>query len=147
PFTYQWQKDGTNLPGQTSDLLQIASAPMTAAGAYRVVVSNANGSVISQAASVTVAPWSQIVTPPQSQRVNAGNNVTFTVSVLGTAPFTFQWQRNGEDMPGATNSSLTLASVVAADSADYRVAVSNAAGVKYSSSAHLLVISTGGPNI
>src|SRR5436190_9533696 len=36
-----------------------------------------------------------ITTQPQSQIVAAGSNVTFSVSVSGAGPFSYQWQFNG----------------------------------------------------
>jgi 8-oxo-dGTP pyrophosphatase MutT (NUDIX family) len=46
----------------------------------------------------------------------------------GDAPLSYQWRRNGTDLLGATNSSLTLASVQPGDSGVYLVLVSNPRG-------------------
>lgn len=81
-----------------------------------------------------------ITTPPVSQRVAAGQPVTFTAQATGTAPLVWQWQRNGVDLAGQTGQGLTLASVAVADSgARFRVRVSNAAGSVLSNEAVLTV--------
>jgi len=75
-----------------------------------------------------------ITDPPQDQIKNAGTTAAFSVGVTGTAPFTFQWQRNGANLvnggnvSGATTSELTLTAVTTNDAADYTVVVSNPAG-------------------
>ncbi len=55
PFFYQWQGNGTNLIGQTSDSLVLAGVTQSQAGSYRVIVSNSFGSVTSQVATLTIA--------------------------------------------------------------------------------------------
>src|SRR5262249_46946767 len=57
----------------------------------------------------------------------------------GTAPLSFQWQKNGSPIDGAMASTLTLNNVQAADAGGYRVAVSNAAGFTTSATAVLAV--------
>src|SRR2546425_2691580 len=43
-----------------------------------------------------------ITSQPQSATVPVGSNVTFTVSAIGTAPLSFQWQKDGFPLPGET---------------------------------------------
>lgn len=52
PFTYQWKRNGTDIPGATARTLAINYLEATAGGSYTVVVSNAAGSVESQAAVI-----------------------------------------------------------------------------------------------
>jgi hypothetical protein len=67
-----------------------------------------------------------ITTPPASLRVFAGQPASFQVGASGSAPITFQWQRDSVDIPGATNSSYTLTAATASDDgATFRVKVSN----------------------
>ena len=54
PLYYQWQFNGTNLPGATNASLLLASVQMADAGDYRVAVSNDLGSVLSETATLTV---------------------------------------------------------------------------------------------
>jgi glucose/arabinose dehydrogenase len=84
-----------------------------------------------------------ITQQPQSQTVPAGQSVTFTVAASGTMPFTYQWQRNQVDIPGASSASYTIASVTAGDDgARFRCVVSNGAGTAVSADA-ILTVTTG----
>ena len=76
---------------------------------------------------------------PQSQDVLQGTPVSFSVAARGSLPISFQWQRNGADLPSQTNTTLTLPNVLLSDSGSYLVRCSSAAGVTYSASAILTV--------
>src|SRR6266436_3997474 len=85
-----------------------------------------------------VAPY--INTQPASQAVAAGQTATFSVVAAGTPPLTYQWQKNGADITGATSSSYTTPVTTTSDSGElFRVMVSNAAGSATSNSATLTV--------
>ena len=87
----------------------------------------------------------QIATQPQGKMVFAGQAVSFNVVFAGSPPFTIQWQRNGQDISGATESTLTLASASAADTgAQFRAKISNAAGMVTSDPATLTVVTDTG---
>ena len=53
-LSYQWQKDGVDIPGATNAIYTIANTQLPDTGAYTVAVTNLMGSVSSNAASVTV---------------------------------------------------------------------------------------------
>ncbi|MBI4323642.1 MAG: immunoglobulin domain-containing protein, partial [Chloroflexi bacterium] len=76
---------------------------------------------------------------PQGQTVEAGQSVTFTAVATGYPLPTYQWRKNGMDMPGATRFSLTLTNVQASDTGDYTVIVSNTAGTVTSQVAALIL--------
>jgi uncharacterized protein (TIGR02597 family) len=80
-----------------------------------------------------------IITPPISQEVFAGSNVTFNALASGTIPLSYQWQFNGGNISTATNSVLTKATVSAADAGNYAVVVSNSVGGVTSAVARLIV--------
>lgn len=54
PLGYQWQRNGGNLPGATASTLTINQPQAVNAGDYRVVVSNAAGSVTSSIAKLAI---------------------------------------------------------------------------------------------
>jgi len=54
PLRYQWQFNGASVAGATNSNLSLLDVNATQAGPYRVLVSNAAGSVLSQAAVLTV---------------------------------------------------------------------------------------------
>jgi hypothetical protein len=91
-------------------------------------------------AAATVA---SISAQPTGTSVAAGQGASFSVVASGTAPFTYQWRRDGADLPGATAATYTLAVVSAADNgAAFSVVVSNAAGSVTSAAAILSVTGT-----
>jgi hypothetical protein len=56
PISYQWQKDGTQIPGATDPSLTLTNLLMTDGGSYSVVVTNVQGSLTSKPAILTVNP-------------------------------------------------------------------------------------------
>jgi uncharacterized repeat protein (TIGR03803 family) len=90
----------------------------------------------------------QITAQPASQSVFAGANVQFGVSVLGSAPLFYQWQKDetnltdGGNATGSTNRILDLSNVTTNDTGIYSVIVSNALGWIASSNASLIVTSS-----
>lgn len=81
-----------------------------------------------------------IGTHPADATVPVGQPATFSVSASGTPPLSYQWQRNGSDIAGATGTSYTLASAqLADDGALFRCVVSNAFGAAASNAARLTV--------
>ncbi len=98
--------------------------------------------------SVTVhASWSAptITTQPSSLTVDAGSFAIFTVTATGTAPFSYQWFKNGTAVSGGTSftalnsGTYLIASAQPADAGSYSVVVSNAFGQVESASASLTV--------
>src|SRR5205814_5522452 len=88
-----------------------------------------------------VAPT--ITTQPASQTVSTGQTATFTVTATGTAPLSYQWQKNGTVIGGATAASYTTPATTASDNGDqFTVVVSNAAGSVTSRAAALTVSTT-----
>ncbi len=81
-----------------------------------------------------------IVFQPASQMALASMPVTFSVAANGTAPFHYQWQFQSTNIPGATNSSLTIVYSRPENAGLYRVTVFNAAGSIQSSNASLQVV-------
>src|SRR6266850_909912 len=141
PLSYQWQENGADISGATSASYTTAATTAQDNGAqFRVMVSNSAGSATSSAATLTVDSPPTIVTPPANQTVTAGQTATFSVTASGTAPLSYQWQKNGADINGATLASYTTAATTAQDNgAQFRVMVSNPAGSATSGMAALTV--------
>ena len=71
---------------------------------------------------------------------NTGQNVTIVLQfVSGTLPFSYQWMKNGQNIPGATSASYVIASAAVTDSATYTCTVTNAAGSTVSDAALITV--------
>lgn len=145
--TYQWKKDNSTIGGATSATLTLSSLTAADAGTYTVVVTNSAGSVTSAQAVLTMATGAGVVptftTQPTLQAVPAGVNVSFSVAVTGTAPFTYQWRRNNTPISGATTATYTITNVQTTHEGFYDVVVSNIAGSATSDSATLVVLGAG----
>ena len=140
PLSYQWQLDGSNIPGATEASYTIPFVQTNDAGNYRVVVSNAVNSIVSQPASLTVlVPPSIVSLVPLSQTVIAGSSVAFTVTAAGTLPLRYQWLFNGAEVLDATSPVLTFNNVQPDDAGPYRVVVTNLVGAVTSAVATLTV--------
>src|SRR5207245_1781999 len=147
PLSYQWQKNGVNIAGATSASYTTPATTISDSGStFRVVVTNTAGTVTSSAATLTVNPAPvapTILTQPSSQTVTAGQTASFTVAVTGTAPLSYQWQKNSVAISGATSSAYTTPATTNSDSgAQFTVVVSNTAG-NVTSSAATLTVKTG----
>jgi len=138
PLGYQWQFNGVDLPGATQAVLSLTNVQVTQAGAYSVRVSNALGQVTSGAANLTVLGL-EIVSQPQPQQCFIGSSAVFSVVAGGTPPLTYQWQFNGANLVGCTNSSLVLTNIQAGAAGNYSVVVSHPGGSVTSAAALLYV--------
>ena len=56
PATYQWQRNGTNIPGATTAALVLSPARWSDAGAYRAIASDAFGSATGPETDITMGP-------------------------------------------------------------------------------------------
>jgi len=141
PLNFQWQKNGTNINGATSQIYTLTNAQLANAGNYRVVVGNVSGSVTSDVAVVTVEnPAPNIVTQPASVLVSSGYPASFSVVAQGTPPLSYQWYRDNTPVGQNTNA-FNLASATATDAGQYHVVISNVIGAVTSAPAALTVVS------
>lgn len=87
-----------------------------------------------------------ITSQPVDRTVSVGQSATFSVTAGGTAPFAYQWQRNGVDIGGATGANYTRTNAQVADNgARFRVRVSNGVGNVFSNEATLTVTTNVAP--
>ncbi len=68
------------------------------------------------------------LTQPQSIAVVEGDPINLRAEVGGTAPFAYQWQKNGRPIPGATGNQVMIAEASTADAGLYSVTVVDAFG-------------------
>ncbi|RYF46029.1 MAG: gliding motility-associated C-terminal domain-containing protein, partial [Cytophagaceae bacterium] len=96
-WAYQWQKDGINLRGSTTDTLQVAES-----GVYTVVKSQANvcaNDTVSQAVNVNVSKTAAVnlsVTTPAPYCTGD----TVTIQADGQPGTQYQWRRDGRAIAG-----------------------------------------------
>ena len=146
PLAYQWQRNGLDLfddgriTGTATPSLAISMLNVEDATGYRVVVTNAHGSVTSVSASLTVLGPPLISIQPASRNVSAGTNVSFSVAASGLVEIFHQWRFNQTDLSGKTNDSLSLTNVQSANAGNYDVVITNLYGALTSSPAILTVL-------
>ena len=138
-LSYQWNFNGVPIAGATNSTLSISSAQGTNAGSYNVVVCNGSACVTSSNATLTINFPPTITSQPVSQTVIVSTPVSFSADGTGTAPLSYQWTHNGQNVSGATTSSLSIASVQTADAGSYALVLNSPYGSATSSSAALSV--------
>ena len=153
PYTYQWASgvNGVNFSNITNATGSIYSIPSITTGDldkyYRVTLTNASGSTISNSALLATytnpnAPT--ITTQPIGTTKNVGDYYTFTVTSPNAT--SYQWLKDGNNINGATNSSYFISYINAIDAGSYNVACMNISGTTYSSIAYLTVQASGAGN-
>ncbi len=137
--TYQWRLNAINIAGATAATYSISSVASTHEGNYSVVVTNSAGTVTSSNAALSLNTAPAITTQPVPITRNQGQTAAFTVVATGDPTPTFQWQRNGTIIAGATAANYSITSVANSHEGNYSVVVTNSAGSVTSSAALLTV--------
>lgn len=93
PLSYQWQKNGTNIPGATASSYTKVNGQLTDAGSYQAIIANSYGSATSSVAVITFG----------SQPVGFnGNGLNWSVNQIGN------YDTNIYSTPTFGNNLLTL---------------------------------------
>ncbi|MFP4156837.1 MAG: DUF2341 domain-containing protein, partial [Opitutales bacterium] len=90
----------------------------------------------------TTAPPPAIEEQPQGLNINVNDPASFTVVASSDDPISYQWQKDGADIAGATAATFSITAAGVSDSGAYRVAVSNVNGTSLSAEAQLVVNGT-----
>lgn len=145
-LSYQWRKNGVVLSGATTPTLALVNVQSANAGSYDVVVSNANGTATSAAATLAVVDAAPSFTSqPVSRTAAIGSTQSLSVTATGTAPISYAWYKDGTALSdggivsGTASAQLTLAGISAADAGSYTAVATNSLGSATSSAATLTV--------
>ncbi len=138
PLSYQWSFAGVPIPGATNSILPVAAAPETD-GLYSVVVSNSQGSFSASAMLWEGLP-PRVLVQPDGAVIATGASWTFMVLASGLEPLRYQWQANGTNIVGATNSTYTVSSATSSRAGIYVVNVENVLGTTPSQEVQLAVL-------
>jgi hypothetical protein len=129
PMSYQWNCNGTNLSGASSLVLALTNVqPAQAGNYYSLIASNASGMTTNGSMVLNVVPL-EFSVQPQALSAFISATAQFTTAYTnGAGPFAFQWQFGNTNLPGATNSSLSLTNVQLNQSGTYSLVVGNSYG-------------------
>lgn len=146
PVNYQWRKAGANLNGKTAASLSLTNVTTGDSGNYDVVVSFGANSVTSSVSAITVlaGPPVTFANPVSITRFKSVT-ATFTALAGGSVPLSYQWQKNSNDIAGATSATLTLPNITTADAASYRAKFTNPYGSNFTQNATLTVLDEANP--
>jgi len=92
PLFFQWQRGGTNLPGETNFSLTLRNVQIADEGFYSATVSNSYGTL--STSNATLVAWIRplVITSPLSQSVVAGGTLVLSATATGyPMPLTFRW--------------------------------------------------------
>src|ERR1700758_3829864 len=91
----------------------IGPACLLAAAMFVACGGSGSSNYSAPAAAAATAP--SITTQPGNASAAAGSTAMFTVVASGTDPLTYQWQKNGTAISGATGASYTTPVLAATD--------------------------------
>ena len=127
PLSFRWFKNNSPV-GTNSALLDDPTSQADDGAVYTVEVSNSQGDQMSAQAVLHVfapAPVT-IQQAPQPQNVDAGQSAHFAVVATGSPTLTYQWLKNNQPIPGATNSTYETPVLSTANNGEtYAVTVTN----------------------
>jgi uncharacterized delta-60 repeat protein len=130
---YQWNKDGSAIPGTTTSSYTVTGAQTNDAGSYSVVLTNLLAVVTSAVANISVLYYAPTITAqPVGQTLLVSSNFTLTVTATGTAPLAYQWRKDGDNLSGANGTSYAVTVAQTNDTGTYTVVVTNVAGSRTS---------------
>jgi formylglycine-generating enzyme required for sulfatase activity len=88
---------------------------------------------------VWCSPKIGVFQQPVTQSVNLASPVTFSVTASGAPPFTYQWRKDGVDIPDATDATYSILSATELDEGSYDCVITSVAGTVTSDPAMLYV--------
>ena len=157
--TYQWEKDGVVIPGQTKDILTFANLKLSDNGVYRCLIKGPGDTkpLYSQGVTVYVLTGTEITEEPKSQYVEMGGKVflQFAAHVNGRKvedalrmnEISIQWYKvnSGGDIAivddakyaGAKSNILSITKFNAADIAQYYAKIEGLCGIATTAKAEL----------
>ncbi|MAE32297.1 MAG: hypothetical protein CMO43_12050, partial [Verrucomicrobiales bacterium] len=135
PFEYQWYRGDDKIEGAVEAEMQIPKMTRQKDGLYRVEVKNLLGALFSRKAEVVVDEPVSVTVQPAGATLLQGEEAVLWVLAKGSEPLSYQWQKDGVAIEGATGTSLTLSDAVEADEGNYSVIITNPVGFEVSAEA------------
>ena len=125
PFTYQWKKDAGDLSNAIISTYTISPITNLSSGNYSCNIKNSCGSISTNAVSLNLIPSPVLVKQTGNQTRCSGDTVSFKISATSSPSPTYQWQKDGQILNGATSSKYALSSVSVNNGGNYSCIISN----------------------
>jgi len=138
-LSYQWRKNGGPITGANGSSYMIAAVTAGDLGDYDVVVTDACGSVTSNAVALSFGAPPSITMSPESMDVCEGDEVTLVAAASGPSDTTLEWRKNGTPIAGATSATLVIPSAALGDAGSYVLVATSACGTAMSNPAVVTV--------
>lgn len=126
PMEIQWFKDEQPLAVPSSFTLLLTHVTGGSTGSYSVTVANSQGFSSNRVGQLTVID-PIILSQPHSTWINFGSSTNLSVEAVGTR-LSFQWKKNGQNIPGANAASLEFDNMSATDTGKYQVHITGEYG-------------------
>ena len=144
-FTYQWLRDGTNIPSATASGYTVTNEDRGKSISCRVTAQNSAGMVEATSSNSPEIPGGQpqnTASPEVSGSPAVGGTLTCSPGTWNGQPtptYSYQWLLNGIDIPSATASTYTVATPDRGLVLSCKVTASNREGTESASSKSLYV--------
>jgi len=139
-MSFQWIKNHDVLEGAVYNPLIIDQITTDDGGVYSCIIYSKGGFEESDEFFVSCAPPVEITGHPQDEQVYENDTVIFNLAVSGALPISYQWQKNGDDIPGAIYNVYPIYGTQLADSGYYRCIVGNDCKTDTTNEAKLTVL-------
>jgi hypothetical protein len=136
---YRWKKDGVVIAGASTSTLLVSGVKAPEGGVYVAEAYNSVGSAVSANAVVTVLAPPYFTAQPVGGSVNEGGVYAFKPTLIGTAPLSYVWKKDGVAVAGGNVRDLTVSPVLRTSGGVYTLEVTNAYGTVVSSGASVVV--------
>lgn len=141
---YQWQLNGTNVPGATNFIHSVANVSETKAGGYVCVVSNDVGTASSAVITVSLAQPIVFTQQPEPQTILEGSYLSLTAAATGSI-VNYQWLQNGfaPSLVISTNPTIIIPRATLSSAGSYALQV-NGYGVSTNSQPARVIVRNAG---
>ncbi|MBP7496960.1 MAG: immunoglobulin domain-containing protein [Bacteroidales bacterium] len=138
-LSYQWMKDDNNIQNATGSSYTVTKVNQSSSGLYSCRITTPCGEVLSNTVEILIKAKPSVFTAPKSQEVCTDQEVVFNVLATGADPKTYKWQKNANDIAGATNNIFSINKTQMNDAGSYTCIITNDCGSITSDNAILTV--------